>query len=392
LLPIFLIVAVDILGYTIILPLLPFYAERLGASPAVIGLLVAAYAVCQLIAGPILGRFSDQIGRRPLLLVSQIGTFIGFLMLAYAHSLSMVFAARIVDGLTAGNLALAQAYISDVSKPEDRARSFGIIGIAFGMGFLIGPAISGTLAQFGYQYPILGAAGLSALSICATYFLLPGNPPKPAGLDAESTGPAGRRLGLLEWNRYFGYFKRPLLAPYLYKYFSYVFSFAVFTGGFALFCERRFTWDGKPFGPREVGYAFAYAGLLGGILQGGLIGRLVKRYGEVPLMATGFVSVIAGYVSLGFAFSVAQLVAVITISALGGIVRPVVTSLITQASNRNEQGTVLGLTQSLTSVAQIIGPLLAGFLIDRHLLTTWALVAATIGLCGWLVRSPRVSD
>ena len=383
--------AVDILGYTIILPLLPFYAERMGARPATIGLLVAAYAVCQLIAGPILGRFSDRIGRRPLLLVSQAGTFIGFLMLAYATSLPMVFAARIVDGLTAGNLALAQAYISDVSKPEDRARSFGIIGIAFGMGFLIGPAISGILAQFGYKYPILGAAGLSALSILATYFLLPSNPPKPAGVDDGPAAPGGKRLGLLEWNRYADYFKQPSLAPYLAKYFSYVFSFAVFTGGFALFCERRFTWDGRPFGPREVGFAFAYAGLLGGILQGGLIGRLVKRYGEVPLMATGFVSVIAGYVALGFAFSIAQLVAVITISALGGIVRPVVTSLITQASARSEQGTVLGLTQSLTSVAQIAGPLLAGFLIDRQLLTTWALVAAGIGLGGWLVRSPKVA-
>jgi MFS transporter, DHA1 family, tetracycline resistance protein len=152
LLPIFLIVAVDILGYTIILPLLPFYAEKLGATPAVIGFLVAAYAVCQLVAGPLLGRFSDQIGRRPLLLFSQMGTLIGFLMLAYAGSLTMVFASRVVDGLTAGNLSLAQAYISDVTRPEDRAKSFGIIGIAFGAGFLIGPAISGALAQFGYQY------------------------------------------------------------------------------------------------------------------------------------------------------------------------------------------------------------------------------------------------
>ena len=159
LLPIFLIVSVDVLGLTIILPLLPFYAEKFGASPAVVGLLVSTYAFCQLIAGPILGRMSDHAGRRPLLLVSQIGTFIGFLILAYANALWIVFLSRIIDGLTAGNLSLAQAYISDVTEPKDRAKSFAIIGIAFGMGFLIGPGISGYLAQFSYQYPIFAAAG-----------------------------------------------------------------------------------------------------------------------------------------------------------------------------------------------------------------------------------------
>lgn len=385
LLPIFLIVAVDILGYTIILPLLPFYAERMGGTPAIIGLLVATYAVCQLVAGPILGRLSDQWGRRPLLLVSQVGTFAGFLMLAYAPSLGFVFLSRAIDGITAGNLSLAQAYISDVTRPEERARSFGIIGIAFGMGFLLGPAISGTLAQFGYQYPVLAAAGLSALSIAATYFLLPGNPPRVAGADGGPVGPGGKRLGLLEWDQYGKYFRDPALAPLLGKFFSYVFSFGVFVGGFALFCERRYTWNGRPFGPREVGYAFAYAGLLGAILQGGMLGRLVKRFGEKRLMAVGFVSVFAGYLTLGFAYTVLQLGLVITISALGGTVRPIVTSLITQVSGREEQGAVLGLTQSLTSVGQIVAPILAGLLIEHHLLTTWALVAAGIGGAGWLI-------
>ena len=376
----------DILGYTIILPLLPFYAERMGATPAVIGLLVATYAVFQLVAGPIIGRMSDQWGRRPLLLISQVGTLIGFLMLAYANSLTMVFASRVVDGITAGNLSLAQAYISDVTKPEERARSFGIIGIAFGLGFLLGPAFSGTLAQFGYRYPILAAAGLSALSIAATYFLLPGN---AAGREGAAVGAGGRRLGVLEWNRYIEYFRRPEMAALLGKYFSYVFSFGVFTGGFALFCERRYTWNGQPFGPREVGYAFAFAGLLGAILQGGLLGRLVKRFGERRLMAAGFVSVVIGYVTLGFAYTVVELALVTVIAAFGGVVRPIVTSLITQASGRDEQGTVLGLTQSLTSVGQIIAPVVAGLLIDRHLLVTWAMVAAAIGAVGWLIPTPE---
>src|SRR5208282_641337 len=142
LLPIFLIVAVDILGMTIILPLLPFYAEHYGASPQVVGLLITTYALCQLIAGPILGKLSDRFGRRPLLIISQLGTFAGFLVLGWARSLIWIFFSRFLDGITAGNLSLAQAYISDVTEPENRAKAFGVIGIAFGLGFLIGPALS----------------------------------------------------------------------------------------------------------------------------------------------------------------------------------------------------------------------------------------------------------
>lgn len=366
----------DVLGLTIILPLLPFYAEHAGATPAQIGFLIATYAVCQLIAGPILGRLSDDVGRRPLLLVSQVGTFIGFLILAYARSLPLIFFSRAIDGITAGNLSLAQAYISDVTKPEDRSRAFGIIGIAFGMGFLIGPAISGFLAQFGYHYPILAAAGLSATSIAATYFLLPANP-----VPVEGT-PAPRRTSIFEWNRFVEYFQRPSLAPLLWKFFSFVFSFAIFTSGFSLFCERRYNFTVK-----EVGLVFAFAGLIGGILQGGLLGRMVRRFGEKPLLAAGFVASVIGYVWLGFAYTVTTLLIVSTISAFGGVIRPVVTSLITQIAGRQEQGSVLGVTQSLTSVAQIIGPISAGFLIEKGWLTEWALVSAGISLVGWLIPS-----
>src|SRR6266404_8854170 len=179
LLPIFLIVLVDILGLTIILPLLPFYAESMGATPRVVGMLVSAYAICLLIAGPPLGHLSDRVGRRPVLLVSQMGTCVGFLILASAHVLWMVFLARIIDGLTAGNLTVAQAYISDVTELENRAKSFGMIGIAFGLGFLVGPALSGYLAQFNHTYPILLAAALSFTSIMCTYFLLPAVRPHP---------------------------------------------------------------------------------------------------------------------------------------------------------------------------------------------------------------------
>jgi DHA1 family tetracycline resistance protein-like MFS transporter len=389
LLPIFLIVVVDVLGYTLILPLLPFYAERLGATPAIIGFLIATYAVCQLITGPLIGRSSDHIGRRPMLLLTQVGTFVGFVILAAANSLWLVFLSRIIDGVTAGNLSLAQAYIADVTRPEDRARSFGMIGIAFGLGFLVGPAVSGFLSTFGYHYPIVAAAGLSLVSINATYFLLPANPPRPAGHDEGPVGPGGERLTLLEWNRYLEYFRRPVLAPLLWKFFAFVFSFSLFTAGFALFAERRYTWNGHPFGPKEVGYIFAYSGLIGGALQGGMLGRLVKRFGERPLLAAGFLSAVAGYIALGFAYTIPELIFATTIAALGGVIRPVVTSLITQVAGRREQGTVLGLTQSLTSMAQITAPVIAGFLIQHMLLIEWAVAAGAVTAVGWFIRAPE---
>jgi MFS transporter, DHA1 family, tetracycline resistance protein len=389
LLPIFLIVAVDVLGLTIMIPLLPFYAEKMGASPTEVGLLIGVYAACQLISGPLLGRASDFTGRKPLLLVSQAGTLIGFLMLAFAPNLWIVFLARVIDGATAGNLSLAQAYISDVTKPEERAKSFGIIGIAFGMGFLIGPAISGYLAQFDYRDPIFAAAALSATSILATYFLLPraATPPHMGiRLNSDaSSGPGGRRLSLLQWSEYGRYFRDPALAVRLWQFLAFGFSFAMFTGGFALFAERRLTWHGAPFGPKQVGYAWAYAGFLGIFLQGPALGKMVKRFGERTLNRVGFVAYAGGYTTLAFCFSIPMLILATTISAVGSLVRPTLTSLITQAAPREEQGVVLGLTQSLTSVAQIAGPPLAGFLIQRGMLTSWGLTAAGVALIGLLL-------
>jgi MFS transporter, DHA1 family, tetracycline resistance protein len=375
LVPIFLIVSVDVLGLTIILPLLPFYAEKFGASPSTVGLLVSTYAFCQLIAGPILGRMSDHMGRRPLLLVSQMGTFVGFLILAYANALWIIFLSRVIDGATAGNLSLAQAYISDVTKPEDRAKSFALIGIAFGMGFLIGPAISGYLSQFSYQYPIFAAAALSATSILATYFLLPST--KPQSADAATP----RKFTVLDWGNYARYFRQPELAPLLWQFFAFTMAFSLFMSGFPLFAERRYEWHGHPFGPKEVGYIYAYLGMLGVILQGGLIGRLVKTFGELTLVRAGFFFGLVGLAALGFTYAIPLLLVVTAVSSSGtGAVRPVLTSLITQKAGRSEQGVVLGLTQSLNSISAIVAPAIGGLLIDHSLLTGWALLAAAI--CG----------
>lgn len=383
LLPIFLIVLADILGLTIILPLLPFYAEKLGASPTAVGLLVSAYAFCQLLSGPFLGRWSDRTGRKPLLIVSQLGTFASRLLLAGAGSLWVVYLARIIDGLTAGNLVLAQAYISDVTEPENRTRSFAVIGISFGIGFLLGPAISGALSGFGLAVPILLSAALSGVSVLATVFLLPGTKPVT---DGGPSGPAGRRLSLFAWREYGQYFARPGLSRLLVEFFCFVMAFAAFTGGLALFLERRLTWNGHPFQAREVGFVFAYAGLLGILVQS-FLGRLVRRVGEPWLVAVGFASMAVGYGMLAGVYAVPLLLVAGAFSSFGtGVVRPSLTSVVTQAVARTEQGVVLGLNTSLQSVAQIIGPAIAGLLIDHGLLAAWAFFCAGCALVGLLVQ------
>lgn len=380
LLPIFLIVVVDVLAMAVIFPLLPFYAEHLGATPTQVGLLVSTFAVCQLIGGPMLGRLSDVTGRKPLLILSQIGTLIGFIILAYGRSLPMIFLSRVIDGFTAGNISLAQAYIADVTTPEQRTRSFAVIGIAFGVGFLIGPAMGGFLSQFSYEAPIFASMALSAVSIVTTWALLP---------DRRPSSDAPKRFTILDWGTYAEYMRRPNLGPLLWQFFAFIFSFSTFMAGFALFAERRFTWDGKPYGPREVGYIYAYVGVLGIILQGGLIGRFVRWFGDWGLVRYGFLFATVGFAALGWTYEFAPLLVVAAIVAFStGVLRPALTSLITQHAGKHEQGGVLGLTQSLQSIASIVAPFLSGLLIDHEHLAGWACLAAAATAVGLLARKP----
>jgi DHA1 family tetracycline resistance protein-like MFS transporter len=435
LLPIFLVVLVDVLGFTIVYPLLPFYAEKFGATPLVATTLVSVYALCSLFSTPVIGRLSDQFGRRRLLLISQAGTCAGFLVLAFSGALWMVFLGRILDGLTAGNLSTAQAYISDHTKPENRARAFGLIGIAFGVGFFFGPALAGWLGHYGIhgavpkgesgELPFLVAAGLSAISMVCSYTLLepggtaasrsaappaPPAAPAPPAVDAApvlrpAAAPGGERPGVFQLSIYLDFFRRPGLGSLYLQFFLFTFSFSAFMSGFALFAERRFaTGAGHFWTSREVGYLFAYSGFLGIILQGGLLGRLVKRFGETRLALAGFVSVVAACVALGFIDvpPLAPLLVVTGISAFGnGVLRPVLTSEITQQVGRHEQGVAIGISGSLNSLAMTIAPPIGGSLlglagrvghIDRTWLVAWTLVPATaaaIGLVASVVTRAR---
>jgi MFS family permease len=382
--PIFLIVLVDVFGLTLVIPLLAFYAEHFGATPMMATALVSTYAACQFFAAPFLGNLSDRFGRKRLLLVSQLGTFVGFLVLARADALWIVFLGRAIDGVTAGNLTIAQAYISDNTTKQQRTMAFAMIGIAFGVGFFLGPAISGTLAHaYGLAAPIYLAAALSFTSIMCTAFLLPTESATRAPEAEASSLPAGRRPSPFAFGTYAMYFSRPILGGLFVQFLFFSIAFSTFTSGFALFAERRFTWEGHPFTTREVGFVFAYVGFLGILIQGGLIRRLVPKFGEPVLVAVGFLSMAAGYAALSQVSAIGALLAVSTVSSFGNaILRPALSGLITHASARGEQGVVLGLTQSLGSIAQIGAPLLGGFLIGKGQLPAWALVAATAALVG----------
>ncbi len=393
--PIFLIVLVDVFGLTLVIPLLAFYAEHFGASALQVTSLVATYAACQLVSAPFLGDASDRIGRKPMLLVSQLGTFIGFLVMARAQALWMLFLARAIDGATAGNLTIAQAYISDNTTKKQRTTAFALIGIAFGIGFFIGPAVSGWLSKISLAAPIYLAAAMSLTSIACTTFLLPRGEAKRGSAPVDGDpGPGGRRISPFRLSTYRIYFARPILGGLLLQFLFFSLAFATFTSGFALFAQARFTWQGHPFTAFEVGMVFAYVGLLGIIIQGGLLRRLVPRFGEPILVAVGFASMAIGYAALGQVGAISALAVVSTVSSFGNaVLRPALTGLITHASGPGEQGLVLGIAQSLGSIAQIAAPLLGGYLIDHHLLSWWARVAAlaaTAGLVAGIWGSQRM--
>lgn len=379
--PIFLIVLVDVLGFTIVIPLLGLYAERFGASPLVATTLVSVYAVCSLISTPIIGALSDRYGRRPLLLISQAGTCAGFLILWQSNSLWMVFVGRILDGITAGNLSTAQAYISDHTAPENRAKAFGFIGVAFGIGFTFGPGLGGWLSSsFGAMHlPFFVSACLSALSFICTYILLPRE--TPGEISLAQSGPGGRRPSPFDLATYLDYLRRPQLGSLYLQFFLFIFSFSVLTSGFALFAEARFHWTA-----RETGYLFAYAGFLGIILQGGLIGRLVKRYGELRLTLAGFAASVVAYSVMGLAPTLVLIVVATTVNSFGsGVLRPVLTSRISQMVGKHEQGVALGISASLSSLAMILAPPAGGLMLTYHWTLLWGMVAAVASLLGLVV-------
>jgi DHA1 family tetracycline resistance protein-like MFS transporter len=350
----FLIVFVDLVGFGLVIPLLPFYAVRFAASPQQVTLLVATYSLLQLVTAPFLGRLSDRVGRRPVLGFSMVVSAVAYLWLGHAGALWMLFAARALAGACAGNVAAAQAYIADVTTPENRAKGMGLIGAAFGLGFIIGPALGGFLAgddpaTANLAVPAWVAAGLSLTALCGVLFVL------PESLPVERRGlarPNSRLSAIL------GALRRPVLSRLILIFFLVILAFAGMESTFALWAMRQFRW-----GPEEVGYVFAYVGVLSAILQGGLIGRLTQRFGEERLLRGGLVLIGGGLVVLALTRGIPVLAIAVSALALGmGLVQPSLNSLISRRAGAEEQGEVLGVAQSVGSLSRVLGPAAAGIL------------------------------
>ena len=359
---IFTTVFIDLVGFGIVIPVLPFYAEGtvFNATPRMVGLLFASYSIMQLIFSPVLGGLSDKYGRRPVLLLSIIGTGIGFLVLGFATTIFMLFVGRILDGITGGNISTAQAYIADITTQENRARGMGMIGAAFGFGFIFGPAIGGILSQWGIHVPFFFAAALCFANALLLYFRLPetvtGDHP------AKNRAGGGRSL-----RHVLNSLRQPRLSFVLIIYFLFIVAFSIMTTSFSLYTMFRFGYDAQ-----HTGYLFAYVGLIAVIIQGGLIGRLVKRFGELPLVIVGALCFAISLFAVPFVGPAAGGLAALLIgggvfSMGNSLATPALTSLASKSVGAGEQGVVLGVTQSVASLARAVGPFLAAVLINSSI-------------------------
>ncbi len=375
LLIIFLTIFVNLVGFGIIVPLLPFYAEQFHASGMTIGLLFAIFSICQLVASPVLGDWSDRYGRRPVLVFSLAGTVVSFVMLAMAHSILMLFLARIVDGLSGGNISTARAYVADITEPKDRARAFGLIGAAFGLGFIIGPALSGVLAQYSITAPIWAAAGITLIATLMAWFWLPETVHKAHA----GTGAPFRNVAEM--------MQRPGLRRVLAIDFIYWFAFAMFQTTFALFGQVRFGFDAA-----RTGYFLAGFGVLGAIIQGGFIRPVVKRLGDKPTFILGVLCGALGLVAATLAHSVPVLALSLVPLAFGiGFGHPTMSALVSRAAAGREQGRVQGAASAMESLGRTIGPVWGNASLQRfgegvpYLTAAGFLVVALLMVLGYQV-------
>jgi DHA1 family tetracycline resistance protein-like MFS transporter len=353
---IILVVFIDLLGFSLILPLLPYYAETFQANSFVTGLLVASYAAAQLIGAPVLGRLSDRFGRRPILLVSIFGTFLGFLLLGLANSLVLLFAARILDGFTGGNLSIAQAYITDVTDAKDRSKGLGMIGAAFGLGFIIGPVTGGFLSQWGYAVPAFAAAVLSFINLILVYAWL------PESLTEEKRASMAEKRPAVTLTALVAALKRPFTGSLLITRFFFGLAFAIFQTIFALYTLKKFNLDAQ-----NTGFILTYVGILSVIVQGFLIGRLTKKFREDILIVTCVALMALSLAGWALVPTVAGLLLILTPTAMsGGILNTLLSSTLTKAVEPQEVGGILGLGASVESSTRILAPIIGGALLETY--------------------------
>ncbi|MBN1874862.1 MAG: MFS transporter [Anaerolineae bacterium] len=374
-------VFIDLLGYSLILPLLPYYADAFGASLTLVGMLGTSNALAQLVAAPVIGRLSDRYGRRPLLIFSILGTVISFLLLGFSQSLAMLFLSRILDGLLGGNISLARAYITDVTDEKTRARGLGIIGAAFGLGFIIGPAMGGFLGRFGYSVPAFLAAGLSLLNLLAVITWLPESLSSERRAEMRYSPKTAFTLRAL-WTA----LNRPCTGPLLSVQLFYNLAFTLFQSNFALYAKEHLGLD-----VQATSFVLTYVGLLSVLVQGVAIGWLTTRFSERQLIVVTIVALAGSLVAWAFVPTVWLLLIVLApISLSAGVLNVVLTSHLTKSITQAEVGGTLGLSASFQTMAQIVSPGVGGVLFDTFGSWSPGLLAGLIMVGTFLMARRRI--
>lgn len=385
LITIFLTIFIDLVGFGVAIPVLPDYAKNeFGASPFVIGWLIASYSIMQFISTPFLGHLSDRFGRRPILFVSLLGTSAAALITGLSTTLPLLFFGRIFDGITGGNISTAQAYIADVTSRKNRAKGMALVGVAFGLGFILGPAIGGILSRFGTHVPFFFVSALAFANAVTLYFVLPeSHQPDPSAVKRQS-----RFAELAESLKNFNFGIVTLL------YFLVIVAFSIMTTVFVQYTAFRFGYT-----PEQNGYLFAYIGILAIFIQGGIFSRLVEKVGEVWLIVVGSLLLTGSLFAVPFVGPAsggltALLIGIAFFSIGNSFASPAITSLASKEAHDAAQGKTLGILQSAASLARAIGPALSAFLlysatapqnIDDHTLYRTFWTAAAIMLVAFLI-------
>ena len=366
-------VALDLVGFGIVLPILPLYAEDFGASPTTIGLLVASYSVMQLIFSPILGRVSDRVGRKPVLLISLVGTAVGSLVLGLAGSLWMLFLGRIIDGVSGASISVAQASVTDVAPPDQRARLLGLLSAAFGVGFVAGPAIGGLASLGGPEVPFFLAAALAGANAVVALRRLPVT--KPAAAPEVPTTTDEQLPPVRTWS--------PVLVRLVVANFVAMVGFTAFEATFALLAEHRLG-----LGTAAVGGVFAAIGVVIVGVQVGLIHTAVEKLGEDRALQAGLALNAIGLLLVAVAEEWLVLVPALLVLTVGqGLASPTLSSLVAGRAPLERRGAVLGVTQSAGSLARVIGPTLGGVLFQHAGIPTPYLMGAGFVLLGLVLVS-----
>jgi multidrug resistance protein len=348
---IFLTVFIDLMGFGILIPILPTFASKeIGATDFQIGFVVAVFSFVQFIFNPILGRLSDRIGRRPVILSTQLMTIISYLIFAFTNSLSLLIISRMIAGLGGSNIGVAQAYIADITTKEDRAKGMGMIGAAFGLGFVFGPLIGAFLSKYGYPAAGFGAATFSSLAFLFALFKLPES-------NTEKKYEQKFQFRIFD----FAFTRKVLSTPstgiLVVLFFVIIFSIANIYGTLALLTYKVYH-----FSDQQNGILFGITGLIGAIVQAGFMRTLSKKYSDKTIVIGGLIFMMIGLAFIPFGGNFLGLSIVVSILAVGsGILQPIIPTMISKRSSENMQGSVLGVNQSLSALARVLGPLWGGF-------------------------------